>query len=38
MLVKPSVKSTSEDSDVTMILQSQQGNAEAFRLLYRRYQ
>ncbi|MGA1623824.1 MAG: sigma-70 family RNA polymerase sigma factor [Synechocystis sp.] len=38
MLVKPSVKSTTEDRDATLILQSQQGNAEAFRLLYRRYQ
>lgn len=38
MLVKPSVKSATEDSDVNVILQSQQGNAEAFRLLYRRYQ
>ena len=37
MLVKPSVKSV-EDSDANVILQSQQGNAEAFRLLYRRYQ
>ena len=37
MLVKPSVKSV-EDSDASVILQSQQGNAEAFRLLYRRYQ
>jgi len=38
VLVKPSVKPSTEDSDVTLILQSQQGNAEAFRLLYRRYQ
>lgn len=38
MLVKPSVKPLTEDSDVNVILQSQQGNAEAFRLLYRRYQ
>ena len=38
MLVEPPLKPSTEDSDVTLILQSQQGNAEAFRLLYRRYQ
>lgn len=38
MLVKPSVKLSEDRSEAQIVLQSRQGNAEAFRVLYRRYQ
>jgi RNA polymerase sigma-70 factor (ECF subfamily) len=38
LLVKPLVNPAVEENEASMIQQSQQGDAEAFRQLYRRYQ
>jgi RNA polymerase sigma-70 factor (ECF subfamily) len=38
LLVKPLVNPAAEDSESSIVQQSQQGDAEAFRQLYRRYQ
>jgi RNA polymerase sigma-70 factor (ECF subfamily) len=38
LLVKPLINPAVEENEASIIQQSQQGNAEAFRQLYRRYQ